>query len=90
MLLPPHIREAIQTLADAGSPADQCAAPLIRPHLEQAFVVTDEVVGRIALGCRRIVQGCLREDGWQDADREFFRVIKLGLGRRNDKLNRRK
>lgn len=31
---------------------------------------------RIALRCRRIIQTCLREEEWADADREFYRVVR--------------
>lgn len=30
---------------------------------------------RIARRCRHIVQGCLREEEWADADHEFYVVI---------------
>ena len=36
----------------------------------------DNVAWRLARECRQIVQGCLREEEWQDADREFFEVIR--------------
>jgi hypothetical protein len=29
--------------------------------------------------CRFIVQACLREEEWQDADREFYQVIRESL-----------
>ena len=29
---------------------------------------------RIARRCRHIIQTCLREEEWGDADREFYRV----------------
>ena len=34
---------------------------------------------RMARACRRVVQGCLREEEWRDADEEFCRVILAGL-----------
>ncbi|HWB11272.1 MAG TPA: hypothetical protein VG826_18730 [Pirellulales bacterium] len=34
---------------------------------------------RLARACRRVVQGCLREEEWRDADEEFCRVILVGL-----------
>jgi len=34
---------------------------------------------RMARACRRVVQGCLREEEWRDADEEFCRVIVAGL-----------
>lgn len=33
----------------------------------------------LARQCRYIVQGCLREEEWIDADREFYMVIREGL-----------
>ena len=34
---------------------------------------------KMARQCRHIVQGCLREEEWVDADLEFYRVIRVGL-----------
>jgi len=34
---------------------------------------------RLARQCRFIIQACLREEEWGDADREFYRVIRQGL-----------
>jgi hypothetical protein len=42
------------------------------------------VAWRIAKKCRGIVQACLREEEWRDADREFFRVIITELKERAD------
>lgn len=39
----------------------------------------DALAMRLARECRRIVQACLREDEWIDADEEFARVIRKGL-----------
>lgn len=38
-----------------------------------------EAAHRMARACRHIVQACLREEEWRDADEEFERVILLGL-----------
>lgn len=39
---------------------------------------------QVARGCREIIQGCLREEEWSDADLEFFRTIRSAfLGRRD-------
>ena len=35
----------------------------------------EELAMRLAQDCRCIVQGCLREEEWQDADHEFYDVI---------------
>jgi hypothetical protein len=40
----------------------------------------DEAAWRMAQECRGIVQTCLREEEWHDADQEFFRIISRGLG----------
>ena len=40
---------------------------------------THETAVRLAVQCRRIVQACLREEEWVEADREFYLVIKEGL-----------
>ena len=34
---------------------------------------------RLAQQCRRIVQACLREEEWIEADRQFYAVIRTGL-----------
>lgn len=33
-------------------------------------------------GCRRVIQSCLREEEWGDADEEFARIIFDGLNQR--------
>jgi hypothetical protein len=38
-----------------------------------------ETAVRLAVRCRRIVQSCLREEEWIEADREFYRIILEGL-----------
>jgi hypothetical protein len=40
---------------------------------------THETAVRLAVQCRRIVQACLREEEWLDADREFYLIIRAGL-----------
>ncbi len=35
---------------------------------------THEAAIRIARRCRYVIQGCLREEEWADADREFYRI----------------
>jgi hypothetical protein len=34
---------------------------------------------RLARACRHVVQACLREEEWADADEEFERVILAGI-----------
>jgi hypothetical protein len=36
-------------------------------------------VVRLAVACRRIVQACLREEEWGDADREFYLIAREEL-----------
>jgi DNA-binding FadR family transcriptional regulator len=87
--LPPHIREAIQTLVEAALPAARPADPQkVEILSEEASRGSDEVAWRIAKECRSIVQGCLREEEWQDADREFFEVIASGFRGRIGELHR--
>lgn len=40
---------------------------------------THETAIRIARRCRHVIQVCLREEEWIDADREFYRIIREGL-----------
>jgi hypothetical protein len=40
---------------------------------------THETAIRIARRCRHIVQACLREEEWADADREFYKVVRQEL-----------
>ena len=42
---------------------------------EQRRKSREELAMRLSQGCRYIIQGCLREEEWQDADQEFFQVI---------------
>jgi hypothetical protein len=43
-----------------------------------------ELAWRLARACRRVVQSCLREEEWVDADREFYAIILMGLARQGD------
>jgi hypothetical protein len=48
----------------------------------RSSVTSDELknlAARLAKRCRQIIQSCLREEEWQDADEEFFDVILEGL-----------
>jgi hypothetical protein len=42
-------------------------------------MTTHEAAIRIAQRCRRIIQTCLREEEWADADREFYRIAREEL-----------
>lgn len=81
--LPPHIRDVIQTLVDVALRVDQATSSDGRA-LERASIGEDEAAWRMARECRSIVQGCLREEEWQDADREFFQVISKGRPTRDN------
>lgn len=59
-------------------------SPSPRPELRgiehlPTDAVTHETAIRIARRCRHIVQACLREEEWADADREFYRVCREEL-----------
>jgi hypothetical protein len=42
---------------------------------------THETAIRIARRCRHIIQACLREEEWGDADQEFYRICREELER---------
>ena len=44
---------------------------------------THEAAIRIARRCRHVIQVCLREEEWGDADREFYRICREELDRWN-------
>lgn len=75
--LPPHIREAILTLVDTGAHAVG-SADSARPA---NGVMPDELAWQMARRCRSVVQSCLPEEEWTDADQEFFEVITKELAR---------
>jgi len=78
-LIPPHIRDAIQTLVDAALVPSHGTHSSMRCTLEPPPLLPDEAAWQMAQQCRRIIQACLREEEWQDADHEFFGVIREGL-----------
>jgi hypothetical protein len=45
----------------------------VRTDLDAPYL--HEAAKRMARECRHIVQSCLREEEWLDADAEFFAVI---------------
>jgi hypothetical protein len=49
------------------------------PEFRSTDPVTHETAVRLARECRRVVQACLREEEWPDADREFYLIIRQGL-----------
>lgn len=38
-----------------------------------------EAAIRIARRCRHVIQACLREEEWGDADREFYLIVRQEL-----------
>jgi hypothetical protein len=81
--MPEAIRIAVMALVGTVVPSPETTSvqgKLSRPGM-------NETAWRLARECRQIVQGCLREDKWQDADREFFDVIRKELVAEDD-LNR--
>ena len=44
-----------------------------------AEVVVHATAIRLAKRCRSVVQACLREEEWHDADLEFYRIIREEL-----------
>lgn len=75
--VPPHIRDAIETLVEATAAGGQ---RFERPDRENGGVSHHgDLARQIARECRSIIQPCLREEEWQDAEEEFFEVIKAGL-----------
>lgn len=44
-----------------------------------ADVVIHALSIRLAKQCRNVIQCCLREEEWRDADMEFYRLIRAGL-----------
>ncbi|MBX9653887.1 hypothetical protein K2Y11_09760 [bacterium] len=79
--LSPNIREAILTLVDAGRIT-------IGRHNHREIETArddrrdDRLTWRLARECRSIIQGCLREEEWRNADLAFFDVIQAGLASR--------
>lgn len=45
---------------------------------EPADPRTHEAAMQMARACRNIVQACLREEEFAEADRQFYRVIRAG------------
>jgi hypothetical protein len=49
----------------------------------QEISTSDPAIHSVAIAlarrCRMIIQTCLREEEWLDADREFYLIIRAGL-----------
>ncbi|WP_437185279.1 hypothetical protein SH668x_002378 [Planctomicrobium sp. SH668] len=39
----------------------------------------DSLARKTAMHCRRVIQSCLREEEWRDADNEFYEIIRRAL-----------
>jgi hypothetical protein len=48
-------------------------------HQQPTDARTHDTSIRIARRCRHIIQACLREEEWGDADREFYRICREEL-----------
>lgn len=46
----------------------------------------ERIAKRIAVACRCVIQDCLREEEWRDADHEFKIIILKGLKNLGRKL----
>jgi hypothetical protein len=65
-----------------GDPAPPGGVPHLRPVAHMPTDArTHEVCVRIARRCRNVVQACLREEEWGEADREFYRVAREEIER---------
>jgi hypothetical protein len=73
--LPDGVRIAMMALVGIVAPRPE-DSPV---SVQRSRSNVDETARRLARDCRKIVQGCLREEKWQDADREFFEIIRPGL-----------
>jgi hypothetical protein len=76
--LPPHIREAIVALVDAGMPLTD-SRPTSNSSGDDKRAA--DLAWRLARQCREVVQSCLREEEWSDADQTFFAIISGELSR---------
>jgi hypothetical protein len=79
-VLPPHVQEAISTLVEAGlAVAKTFVNRDASRSLPNGSFYRTQTARRLARECRNIVQACLREEEWRDADDEFSAIIKAGL-----------
>jgi hypothetical protein len=74
--LPPYIREAVSALLDVGVASSNATRGAIASSVR---TTTENLAWRIAVECREVVQPCLREEEWPDADREFAAIISAAL-----------
>lgn len=69
--LPKAVQSAIAMLIRANVP-DLAESGSAAQHRGRE---REEIAMQIARDCRYIIQSCLREEEWQDADQEFYEVI---------------
>jgi hypothetical protein len=70
-----QIPEAVRTAITMLVKANVSNAPDVELVAEERRKSREALAMRLAQDCRYIIQGCLREEEWQDADQEFFEVI---------------
>lgn len=58
---------------------DKCRAGYKQPEVISGESL-DAVALKLAKRCRSVVQACLREEEWLDADQAFFDIIRHGIG----------
>ena len=72
--LPRHIQEAIGALVAVSQP------PRSDGLTDDCSDAVSDTAWKAALRCRSIIQSCLREEEWLDADEEFFAAIRKTCG----------
>ena len=68
---PEGVRTAITMLIKASNPSVLDLGRLADERRKSR----DELAMRLAQECRYIIQGCLREEEWLDADYEFYEIL---------------
>lgn len=76
----PQLPEAVRTAITMLVKANVSSAPDLESSAREQQKRREELAMRLAQDCRYIIQGCLREEEWQDADQEFFEVIVPHVG----------
>ena len=73
----PH--EAVNRRSAIADRHGQPGEPAMYPDHLPTDAKTHATAVRIARRCRHVVQACLREEEWADADREFYRIVREEL-----------
>jgi hypothetical protein len=71
----PQLPQAVRTAITMLVKANDSNLPDLKSLADERLKRGEELAMQIAQDCRYIIQGCLREEEWQDADHEFFCVI---------------